>query len=445
MSMHIIELNDRNVRLSEEEGKVLAESPGFANVAPKTPVFGEEARQLFRLYPRQSFNQFWSQLSLDPLTNTNPHFRHQADLAFSHLSSLCQTCPQGSEVIFVVPGNYNRQQLAVLLGLAKQSPLKAVGLVDMAVLAACAAADSENAIYLDIQLHQAVISSLSNKNGMLKRESVLQLPGAGSLALYDAWASMIADAFIRQSRFDPRHNAETEQYIYSQLPLWLAQSLGGNDILMEINNKGTIHQARLNRNHFEQRATNILTRIQAEIKTLTSPHTGMFTSAEAALLPGIQAFLPNITVLPDNAVIENGLFALDHIVREGEQALSFITSLPGGRNPTPLTSSRTTQPGPSHILINHLAYPLTGQILYLGKNTKANISTHDISFIEIPEPGLEGLLTITRQAEDYVLEKPEGEVLQINGETLAERRTLRLGDQITLPNASVSMHLIRVN
>ena len=74
--------------------------------------------------------------------------------------------------------------------------------------------------------------------------------GSGLMALHDAWAGMIRDAFIKQSRFDPLHNAETEQFIYNRLEEWLAAVNGGNEALLEINHKGAVYQAKVNRGFF---------------------------------------------------------------------------------------------------------------------------------------------------------------------------------------------------
>lgn len=156
MSMHIIELNDRNVRLRSQDD-ILVTSPGFANIAEKKPFFGDGARKVARLHPRQTYTQFWSQLSLDPLANSNSHFRHQADLAFAHLNAIFSDTANQHDlnggVIFAVPSNYNRNQLSILLGLVQSCEFDAIGLVDMPLLIAGNASDEGMAVYLDIQLH----------------------------------------------------------------------------------------------------------------------------------------------------------------------------------------------------------------------------------------------------------------------------------------------------
>ena len=339
MSVHIIELNDRNVCLRNQDA-ILVQSPGFANIADKAPVFGEDARRVARLHPRQTFTQFWSQLSLDPLVNSNKHFRHQADLAFAHLNTIAQAHEIKDEIIFAVPSNYNRTQLSILLGLVKSCSFDAAGLVDIPLLAVGNSGQPEHTVYLDIQLHQSVLTSFARADGKVVRNKVVQIPGTGLLALHDAWANMITDEFIKQSRFNPQHNAETEQYVYNQLETWLDRTMQDNEILLEINNKGSVYQARVNRGHFEQRTRNIITRIKTELDNLAGGDCALHVHEHHANLPGLGLYLDSISAVRDTLLMEK---CLEHIAQiRGEPGnLNFVTSLPAtgsvtGVNGTPV-------------------------------------------------------------------------------------------------------------
>ena len=90
MTLRVLELNDAGLRLSDESG-VLLSSPGYALVLPRGIEFGERARGQSLLNPLQCFNQFWHKLSLDPFARPVGHFRHNADIAFSHLQDLAAT------------------------------------------------------------------------------------------------------------------------------------------------------------------------------------------------------------------------------------------------------------------------------------------------------------------------------------------------------------------
>jgi hypothetical protein len=111
------------------------------------------------------------------------------------------------DVIFAVPGNFTRQQLAILLGLVNHTPFKAGGVVNSAVAAAALAAEASNIIYIDLQLHQAVVTRLNTQDDHLQAGTTIQVPGVGSQNFMDLMMQMATGMFIQQCRFNPQHNA----------------------------------------------------------------------------------------------------------------------------------------------------------------------------------------------------------------------------------------------
>lgn len=435
MSVHIIELNDRNVALRNQES-LLVKSPGFAHIAGKQPVFGEEARKVAKLHPRQTFNQFWSQLSLDPLVNSNSHFRHQADLAFAHLSEISHEQDLKGEVIFAVPSNYNRNQLSVLLGLVQSCEFDAAGLVDMPLLTAGMAEQPEMTVYLDIQLHQSVLTSFSRQNGTVSRDKVVQIPGTGLMALHDAWANMVTDEFIKQSRFDPHHNAETEQYVYNQLEEWMNRTLQDNEILMEINNKGSVYQARVNRGHFEQRVRNIYGRIKSELDNLAGNNHILTLPIDQADLPGLSLYLNNIAAIEDTLLLENCLANLDHI-RGESGALSFTTSLPTTASSTaPVRKSRGDVP--THLLDGHKAYSLPATFV-LGPDDGGNAGRKVLDI-----PGGHGEMTITLDSDGARVDFHGEGKLTLNNSPISGNQAVSPGDVLSIPDSGITLTLIQV-
>ena len=440
MSVHIIELNDRNIRLRSPD-EILVQSPGFANTVDKQPVFGNDARQVARLHPRQTFTQFWSQLSLDPLANSNSHFRHQADLAFAHLRHIADQQDLKEEVIFAVPSNYNRNQLSILLGLVKSCEFDAAGLVDMPLLLAGAAGSSDMVVYLDIQLHQTVLTTFARRDGNIARDRIVQIPGTGLLALHDAWANMVTDEFIKQSRFDPHHNAETEQYVYNQLEHWIDKALLDNEILMEINNKGSVFQARINKGHFEQRVRNIYGRIKDELEALIGTQYELHLPESQASLPGLNMYLNNISAVEDSLLLENCLAHMEHI-RGEPGSLSFVTSLPVGETASQPKTSAVPANTPSHLLVNHRAYALPA-LLHFGPVNGSSVMAGEA--IQVEATGGSGDLKIQLTDDGAELDfQGVGNVL-LNGSKAAARESLKLGDTIRLPGSDTTVQLIQVS
>ena len=418
----LIELHDHNVRISSPQG-LLGESPGFANTFETPPVFGFEAIGLTRLHPQQNFNQFWFQLGLDPLVSKNKLFRHHADLAFGHLESITKQFKLEGDTIFAVPSHYSSTQLATLLGLVKHCSINATGLVDLALLALANLQEHQHALFMDVQLHQTVVTLVTKVQGQIIREKVLPIPGTGLLSLHDAWANTITDAFIKQSRFDPLHNADTEQYIYSEMENWLKKVAANNEILLEINNKGAIHQASLTLKNFEQRAKSIFNRINQEISGITSEGAPLYVLERAFFLPGLQQEMPNIIAVSDNTITENGFQHLD-LIKAGSDALKLISKLPLTKEDFSASSTATsTTTKPSHFLFEHKAYA--------------------ISDINLPKLKLSTPITVSLQDQEYyLLTSPELD-LQLNGSVLTKPSVLKIGDCLTV-NEHSTLEFIQV-
>ena len=68
MSLKVIEFNDRGICVSDETG-ILLHSPGFALADGAEVLFGEPAEQQARLRPTESYNRYWQELSLDPISS----------------------------------------------------------------------------------------------------------------------------------------------------------------------------------------------------------------------------------------------------------------------------------------------------------------------------------------------------------------------------------------
>ncbi len=429
MIPHLIELQDDNVSVRSAE-EVLARSPGFANTSGKAPVFGDAARLLARLHPRQNFNQFWWQLSLDPLPQKTTHFRHSADLAYSHLSDVAGSLNFDNGAVIAAPSNYTRNQLGVLLGVVRQCNFATVGLVDIALLHA-ANTQADECIVIDLQLHQAVLSSFRKADGYLLKDKVVQVPFAGLLALQDAWTGMIADEFIRQGRFDPMHNAETEQYLHNQLEQWLKASLVNDELQVEINHKGSVHQARLTRSHFDQRAQPIFERIHREIAEIRGPATALHIKTSHMTLPGLTRFIPGITALDDDAVMHTCIQYLEHIRRDPEN-LQFVSRLPIEKSGNPLAPVQNRTP--THVLYQNRAILLPAGRLVFGSAAENESLRDSARIVPMHDIGFSGAIAVTRGARGVQLELHTTSAVMLNRQPVQQGKALQLGDKLTLGN-----------
>lgn len=436
MTTCLIELRDQGITVRSAED-VLVRSPGYASIAGETPLFGEDARRKSRLHPRHTFNQFWAQLSLDPLPFKNRHFRHAADLAFSQLDGITRALNL-DEVVIAAPGSYSRAQLGVLLGIVKQCKFTTVGLVDLGLLQA-EGNTADDYIIIDLQLHQALLSRYRKVDGHLLLERTVPVQSSGLIALQDAWLNLISEAFIDQTRFDPQRNAETEQYLVNQLPTWIATSQGAGEVVAEINLKGSVQQVRITYAMFEQRAQPIFARIAQELAELRNTGTALHVSESQMNLPGLTQSLPGLIALDDDATMSACLQYLPQI-RRAPDAMQFITRV--ALSAAAASVAPVAQPKlPTHLLLNHRAVMLPPGRLTVG-TPPPNLDSARI--MPLAENGFSGAIALLKTNRGLQLEVHSNDTVLHNGRPATTGQALVMGDTLQLGKNGQSLQLIFV-
>jgi len=207
----------RLLRVDED----VSESPGFALPEKKSLVTGRAAERRARLLPRQIMNRFWEQLSTDPLEPALPAAGNLAEVACAHLAHIWEQARHfGNSLVIAVPGFFQRIQLGLLVGMAQELGIPLQGFVSLPVAAAVAGPEGLH-LHVDIHLHRWEVSVLK-VNGRLEFKEAFSVNEKGLEGLYKLWVQAAAAEFVRMTRFDPLHSAETEQELYRRLPTALA-------------------------------------------------------------------------------------------------------------------------------------------------------------------------------------------------------------------------------
>jgi hypothetical protein len=246
MTTVAIELNDAEIRVVDASG-VVAQEPGYALVEGNDIVVGHEAYRQASLKPRHIHNHFWSELSTQALPRTESRPLNHADLAYSQLSKLWADLGGGArDALFVVPSSFEREQLALLLGIAKACEIPVRGLVDASVASTTRAHHGATLHHWDLGLHAAVLSELSQEGGVERIGGEI-LPRRGLAALREGWIGGIVRAFVDQSRFDPSHDAEGEQALLDGLDEFVATVMERDRARLELQQNGVAHRAEIRR------------------------------------------------------------------------------------------------------------------------------------------------------------------------------------------------------
>lgn len=448
MSLKVIELNDAGIKVADNSGIVLL-SPGFALSHDKSLLIGEQAEQQARLHPTRSFNKYWHELSLDPLSHSDG-IRHHADIAYAHLQHLTAEAGIDGEVLFAVPGNFTRQQLAILLGLAKQCAFRTVGVVDSALAAGIAVADSGHLVYAELQLHQVLLTKLKVVDKKLTIDSVVHVPGVGSQNIIDQMMQMATHAFIQQCRFNPQHNAESEQQLYNALPHWWRQS-GQNEqgLVLELQVGNTVHTAKLPRESIVSGLGSHYARINQQLAAITKDQANrVLLNAGLAALPGLHSQLENnhqLHVLDSDTVSASCLQYHEHI-RSSEQGIRLVTALPLATRSAEKSKTAAQHAlafaAPTHLLYQHRAFPLRKVLIRNQPAHNGSVPAH------ILQLGLTGLpeepAQIQVRGDEIFFDSGKLEYL-LNDNPASGKAKLALGDRIQFRPDSAALTVIRVD
>ena len=210
----------------------------------------------------------------------------------------------------------------------------------------------------------------------MKRSRYEIAPRHGLSALLQTWMQMLAEQFVRKTRFDPLHEAGSEQRLSDRLLAWLGE-------LREAERTGVAMQ-------FGERALEIELE-RAQVIAAAEPHYGevlrlvqaarvagmpieLRVSERIASLPGLLDRLGSlrdcaIQVLPPGAAALGALQYETAIARSAE-ALALVYQLPTPRAATEQSVSdveSTPAPlRPTHVLFQGRAWRVTEQPLVVG-------------------------------------------------------------------------------
>src|SRR4051794_33631005 len=215
-----LELIDAGLVLAQQRddaAEILANVPGVAVLEDSGTLTGEQAASRIRLNPLSAQTNYWRGLSTESLVRPSRLARTTADVAYAQASELLaphKDDPEG--VLLAIPAGYTREQLGLLLGVINETAVTVAGMVD-AGLAACSLEPAPaRVLHLDLELHQAILTVLdyvgarsANERGGLKRSRYEIVPRRGLLALEQSWMQLIAEHFVRSTRFDPLHDASS--------------------------------------------------------------------------------------------------------------------------------------------------------------------------------------------------------------------------------------------
>lgn len=446
-----LEINDAGLILARD-GQLVVEAPGCAMLDGARPQTGVAAVRRARLQPLFAETRYWQELGTAPLARPMPAAASFTEVAFAQLAELAGVAgAAGAPTLYAVPAWYSRDQLAVLLGVAGEAGLPAAGLVDAALAAAALEPAPDAVVQLELAMHRAVVTVLEH-TGELRRSRYELLPRHGLLALEQAWLEMIAAAFVRKTRFDPLHEASSEQRLWDGLPGWLAALEHGDVLTIELPAADAPLAIELTRADFVAAVRHLyddVVRVLQRARPAGSP-LHLRVSHRWTGLPGFVERLAELRdctlrALPRGAAAL-GALAFERELKRDPGQLTLVQRLPvpsaRGTADESLGAARVAEADhPTHVVHRGRAWPLTELPLQVGSAVPAGCRALQVS----SGPGVSRLhCRLWRDAAGAWLEDQSTYGTFMNGERVGGRVALRAGDRLRLGSPGVELELVRM-
>jgi hypothetical protein len=445
-----LEINDVALVLAGD-GAILAEEPGYAMLDGGRPETGVAAARRARLKPLFAESRHWQDLGTSPLPRPMPAAATPAEVAYAQLAEFVRPhLGSGSDVLIAAPPWYSREQLALLLGVAQEAGLKPVGLVDAGLASASLEPAPESMLQLELALHRATLTVLDH-SGDLRRTRFEMLPQHGWLALQQAWLEMMSSAFVRKTRFDPLHQAATEQRLCDGLPAWLDAVCADASVVVEVESSDAKHAVELAASDFTQAAAPVY---DEYVRTLQRARPGggplhLRLSHRFASMPGLDEHLAairdcEVTRLPRGAAAL-GALAYERVLRGNERGLMLVQHLPvplraGAHRAAARTAAVPLELRPTHVVLASRAHRIGRWPLTLGSAVPGERRALPLE----PGPGISrSHCTLSGDGGAVWLDDHSTYGTFVNGERVTGRVELRAGDRLRVGSPGVECELVR--
>ena len=449
-----IELDDRVVCFARD-GQVLSSAPSAVWDGSTGDLAGTNAWNAVRRYPTATSTRHLGSLLGEPVATD----RSIALVAAELVRRLAAQAPMSGESVWIVaPARASQRGLSAVLAIARNLSLPVDGFVDAAVASVSALGLERSAIVLEIGMHHIAATYADRDGAQVRRRRTALTERGGLMAFYQGWLELVSATMVRRTRFDPLHDAATEQQLFDSLATWAREAALEGSVRAALNKGAARFEVTLTRDQFAQVGQPLhreIARLLHELRPAGAPLT-LVVPSMIAHLPGLRDELEQfgdceLVGIPDGfaAAVTS---RLDLPQRASEDPVRLLRRLPSsaqeqsgagsGISRDMLGSRRSRSASPSHLLLNGQVYAVAGEALVMGR---APVGPRTIT---LPD----GLAGVSRR---HCTLAPEGSELAlldhssfgtfVNGERVAERVRVRAGDRVRLGDPGVELAFIAVN
>lgn len=450
MHPFVIELDDRAVSFARH-GEILSSAPSAVWDGSTSELAGTNAWNALRRHPTATSTRHLNAL----LSEAAPSDRSSALVATEWVRRLAAQAPTPDERVWIAaPALAPERGLSAILAIARTLSLPVDGFVSSSVASVAALGLERAAIVIELGLHHTAATSVDRDGAQVRRRRTVLADRGGLMAFYQGWLELVSTTMVKRTRFDPLHDAATEQQLFDALSAWAREAAREGAVTATLSKGTDRFEVALTRDQFAQAGLSLHRRIVSLLHELRPAGAPIAVVAPALVceLPGLRAELESfadceLISIPDGyaaTCISN----LDLPVRSPEEPVRLLRRLPwSAHRQEPLSrvvlgEGRDRSVPPSHILLEGQVYSLRQGPLVLGRSPAGPRT------LELPE----GLAGVSRRHCSFIPEGSEVLLLDhsrfgtfVNGERVAERVRVRAGDRVRLGDPGVELSLIAVN
>jgi len=445
-----LELNDRALSIARD-GRILSAAPSAIFDGSNSQPAGANAWHVLRQQPTSI-----STRHLGAVAGQGEHSARSLALLSAELAQRldAQKPDAGERVWIAAPARIHANGLGDVLGIARSLGLAVDGFVDSAAVTVAALRPERNALVLELGLHHLAVTAVDS-NGQTRRRRAVISERAGLIELYDGWLDLISAAMVKRTRFDPLHNAASEQQLFDALPSLALEAATAGSTTAHVAVGDGRFDVPLSRDQFAAAAQPMYREILRLLHALRPAGAAVALAMPQAIAtaPGLREALQSfvdceLIAIPDGfAAAATSLLDLPQAA--DEQAVRLLRRLPSSVQPALaalvtreiLGGQRAGGPIVSHVLFEGKAYMLN-HALVIGRTPDSPES------IQLPE-GLAGVsrrhCTLVRDGGEIVLVDHSNFGTIVNGERVSERVRLHAGDRIRIGEPGVEFSLLSLN
>ncbi len=447
-----IELDDRAVSFARD-GHVLSSAPSAVWDGSTGDLPGANAWSGLRRYPTAASTRHLGSLLSQPVAAD----RTVALVAAELVRRLVAQAPTPEERVWMaVPVRASTQGLSAMLAIARNLSLPVDGFVDSAVAAVAALGVERSAIVLEVGLHHAAATYIDRDGAQIRRRRTVLTERGGLMSFYQGWLELVSTTMVKRTRFDPLHDALTEQQLFDSLAGWAREAAERGSANAVLTKGAERFEVALTRDQFAQAAQSLhreIVRMLHELRPAGAPVV-LVVPEVIGHLPGLREELEQfvdceLVSLPDGfAALATA--RLDLPERASTDPVRLLRRLPvsvqqdaaAPVSREQLSSRHGRSVAPSHLLLNGQVYALGAESIVIGR-LPAGPRTIALS------DGLAGVsrrhCTLVPDRDDLILVDHSSYGTFVNGERVAERVRVRAGDRVRLGDPGVELALIAVD